>query len=135
MPPEPGNVKVPLVPLAGSTTDGGVNIGPIRYPLIASSAICLSCGVQSMRSLSVNPCLSTAAGLVGNGWVGDVFSPGASDCGTGRSTIGHTGWPVTRSKTYSQPTLCGSATALIIRPSTLMSARIGAEELSKFQMG
>src|ERR1700730_9199782 len=44
-PPEPGNVNVPLVPLAGSTTDGGVYIGPMRYPLIASSAICLSCGV------------------------------------------------------------------------------------------
>src|SRR5438876_1360878 len=29
-PPEPGNVNVPLVPFAGSTTDGGVYIGPIR---------------------------------------------------------------------------------------------------------
>ena len=27
------------------------------------------------------------------------FSPGTSDCGTGRSSIGHTGWPVARSKT------------------------------------
>src|SRR5262245_21575805 len=29
-PPEPGNVNVPFVPLAGSTTDGGVYIGPNR---------------------------------------------------------------------------------------------------------
>src|SRR5262245_32414148 len=30
IPPEPGNVKVPFVPFEGSTTDGGVYIGPIR---------------------------------------------------------------------------------------------------------
>src|SRR5262245_44729597 len=29
-PPEPGNVKVPLVPFAESTRDGGEYIGPIR---------------------------------------------------------------------------------------------------------
>ena len=34
------------------------------------------------------PYLSKAAGLVGNGWVGDVFSPGTVDCDTGRSSIG-----------------------------------------------
>ena len=36
-------------------------------------------------------------GLVGNGGVGDVFSPGTVVCGTGRSSIGYTGWPVRRS--------------------------------------
>src|SRR5204862_6355723 len=47
IPPEPGKVKVPLVPFAGSTTDGGVYIGPNRKPFIASSAICLIAGVTS----------------------------------------------------------------------------------------
>ena len=32
-----------------------------------------------------------AGGLVGNGCVGDVFSPGTSDCGTGFSSIGQIG--------------------------------------------
>ena len=31
-PPDPGNVKVPLIPLVASTTEGGVNIGPILKP-------------------------------------------------------------------------------------------------------
>ena len=36
---------------------------------------------------------------VGKGCVGDVTSPGTSDFGTGRSSIGHSGLPVTRSNT------------------------------------
>src|SRR6202030_3896606 len=52
----------------------------------------------------------------GKGCVGDVFSPGTSDCGAGRSSIGHTGWPVTRSKTYRKACLPGRATALIALP-------------------
>ena len=44
------------------------------------------------------PCTSNGAGLVGNGWVGEIHSPGVSEPGTGRSTMGHTGSPVTRSK-------------------------------------
>ena len=48
---------------------------------------------------SVTPCRSNAGGLVGNGCVGCVRSPGTVDCGTGRSSIGHTGAPVRRSKT------------------------------------
>ena len=50
-------------------------------------------------SFSVNDCLANGAGFVGKGCVGDVHSPGTSVCGTGRSTIGQTGWPVLRSKT------------------------------------
>src|SRR5215831_8905899 len=111
-PPEPGNVKVPFVPFAASTTDGGVYIGPSRYPLTASRAICLSWGVKSMRSLSLIPCLSTAAGLLGNGCVAAVFSPGASDCGTGRSSIGQTGWPLVRSNTKANDCFVNCTTAL-----------------------
>ena len=44
------------------------------------------------------PCRSNAGGLVGNGCVFDSSSPGMSDGGTGRSSIGHTGLPVARSK-------------------------------------
>ena len=71
-----------------------------------------------------------AGGLVGNGCVGLVFSPGTSDCGTGRSSIGQTGWPVTRSNTNRNACLPGTATALIARPFTVMSARIAADDMS-----
>jgi hypothetical protein len=55
--------------------------------------------VKSTRSSSEIPCRSNAGGLVGNGCVAAVRSPGTSLCGTGRSTIGQIGSPVTRSKT------------------------------------
>ena len=53
----------------------------------------------------VTPWRSNAGGLVGNGCVGDVFSPGTVDCGTGRSSIGHTGLPFVRSSTYANDCL------------------------------
>ena len=45
------------------------------------------------------PWYSNAGGFVGNGCVGDGTSPTKSvSVGTGRSSIGNTGSPVTRSK-------------------------------------
>ena len=66
--------------------------------------------------------------------MGDVHSPGTSDFGTGRSSMGHTGLPVARSRTKTNPCLVSWATALTGRPSTVMSARIGAVGGSKSQM-
>src|SRR5439155_20297535 len=43
--------------------------------------------------------------------------------------------PVTRSKTYSHPSLLGTATTLRGFPSTVTSATIGADDMSKFQIG
>ena len=68
---------------------------------------------------------------MGNGWVSASSSPGTFDASTGRSSMGHTGSPVTRSKTYSHVCLLGWATALISRPSTVMSTRIGAHGRSQ----
>ena len=65
----------------------------MRYWRAISRACFRSSGVKSMRSFSVTPWSSKGAGLVGNGWVGQVFSSGVSDCGTARSSIGHTGSP------------------------------------------
>ena len=45
------------------------------------------------------------AGRVGKGCVGDDCSPGTSLCGTGRSSIGQIGLPVTRSNTIQQAEL------------------------------
>ena len=47
----------------------------------------------------LTPCRSNGGGFVGCGWVGDRRSPGTVDGGAGRSSIGQTGSPVTRSKT------------------------------------
>ena len=62
-----------------------------RRPRLAGS------GLKSTRVSTEMPCTSNAAGFVGNGWVGEIHSPGVSEPGTGRSTMGHTGSPVTRS--------------------------------------
>ena len=73
------------------------------------------------------PWYSNGAGRVGKGCVGQTTSPGMSvSVGTGRSSIGHTGSPVTRSKTYTNPCLLTWASALTGRPATSMSTRFGA---------
>ena len=50
-------------------------------------------------SSTVNACLLNGGGAVGNGCVGQDCSPGMSLFGTGRSSIGQIGSPVTRSNT------------------------------------
>src|SRR5579872_7480033 len=104
---EPGQLTPPLnVPEVSAAigpsallTTAGVNTGPRRYRFAASSPCAFSSGVKSIRSLSTTPLREYAGGFDGNGCVGDVFSPGTSDCGTGFSVMGHTGCPVTRSNT------------------------------------
>src|SRR6267142_6007917 len=133
--PAPGQFVPPAVVAMVSAASGpstllttpGRNIEPSLYRDTMRRASALRSGVKLIRSSTPTDCRAYAGGLVGNGCVGDVFSPGTSDCGTGRSSIGHTGWPVTRSKTYSQACLLGDATALIARPSTVMSASSSAD--------
>ena len=89
--------SVPRVPSSASISDGGVYILPSRRSATAASAAALISGVKSTRSFSPTPSRSYGGGFVGNGCVGDVHSPGTSDAGTGRSSIGQSGSPVTRS--------------------------------------
>ena len=95
-----------------------------------SSASVRSSGVKSIRSSSVNPCISNAAGRVGIGCVGDSRSPGTSDCGTGRSSIGQIGSPVTRSNVNAHPCLVVCTTTSRGRPSTVTFSVTGAVGLS-----
>ena len=44
-------------------------------------------------------------GATGKGWVGDSDSPGAPPCGTGRSSTGITGAPVSRARVKIRPCL------------------------------
>ena len=72
------------------------------------------------------PWRSKAAGQVGNGWVGAARSPGTSLGGTSRSSISHTGLPVTRSKTKAKACLVTWATPRTRLPPTVASNRLGA---------
>jgi hypothetical protein len=58
-------------------------------------------------SASVKLWRENGSGQVGNGWVGEACSPGTSEAGTGRSSIGQTGSPVRRSKANTKPCLVG----------------------------
>ncbi|PYR16043.1 MAG: hypothetical protein DMF98_28490, partial [Acidobacteria bacterium] len=55
-------------------------------------------------------------GLVGKGCVGHDSSPGTSLFGTGRSSTGQSGVPVTRSNTYSSPNFVACATTSVAAP-------------------
>ena len=68
------------------------------------------------------------------GWVGEYHSPGTSPAGTGCSSMGQIGSPVSRSKTYRNTCFVGWATALMVSPSMTTSSRIGAQGMSWSQM-
>src|SRR2546425_6395305 len=97
-PPADGRIRVAIGPSALLTT-GGVKSGPIRYRDTSFTASARSSGVKSMRSSIETPCRSYAGGRVGNGCVGEYHSPGTSPLGTGRSSIGQIGSPVSRLNT------------------------------------
>src|SRR5262249_6631105 len=105
---------------------GGVYGGPKSNFLRMANASDFSSGVKSITSSSDTPNRSKRGGLVGNGCVDQAFSPGRLDWGTGRSSIGQIGFPVTRSNVKMNPCFVIWATALIGRPSTLMLMRLGA---------
>src|SRR5579862_3299198 len=132
-PPAVAIPRVPQGPLALLTT-GGVNCGPILYFATSCKACALSSGVKLIKSSILEPCLSKAGGLVGNGCVGEYHSPGTVPFSTGRSSMGQMGWPVARSSTYRNACLLGCATALTVRPFTVKSVRIGGDGLSMSQM-
>src|SRR5215467_4066867 len=98
--PPPADGSISVASGAGHVeTTGGVKSGPSLYRAATLSASALSSGVQSIRSASDVPWVSYAGGFVGNGCVAAYHSPGTSPLATGRSSIGHTGCPVTRSNT------------------------------------
>src|SRR2546423_2459376 len=125
-PPNPGATMGPRF-TPRTTIDGGAYGPPRRYgpALIACNASSRSAGVKSIRSSVLMPTTSKGGGLVGIGCVFAVYSVGTSVCSTGTSGIGHTGWPFVRSNTHASAILPICTTALIGRPFTLMSTRIG----------
>src|SRR6266567_6834743 len=101
-----------------SYNPGGVNRPSLRMLAIRSFHEARSCGVRiyGFTSAAVIRCRANGGGRVGIGWVGHACSPGISLGGTGRSSIGQRGLPVTRSKTYRKPCCVAWATASIRLP-------------------
>ena len=94
-------------------SDGGVNSGPSVKPLHGLDGLRADLRREVDQVVERRrPDIRTAAACVGNGCVGAARSPGTSDGGTGRSSIGQTGSPVTRSNVYTKPCLVICATAL-----------------------
>src|SRR5262249_9464359 len=110
-----------------STNPGGVK-NPVRALESRSFHQPFSSSVMnaSYMSFTVIPCRLKGGTTVGKGCVGDVTSPGTSDFGTGRSSTGHSGLPVTRSNTNRNPVLEASATTSTVRPSCFTVTNCGA---------
>ena len=72
-------------------------------------------------------------GFVGKGCVGQASSPGTSLFGTGRSSMGHNGSPVTRLNTKSSPDFEGTATISTILPLCRTVTSFGSVHRSRSQ--
>ena len=85
-----------------------------------------SSGRNGLISFSVKDCRANGGGAVGNGCVGHACSPGMSDFGTGRSSIGQIGSPVSRLNTKRKPCLVAWATTSTAWPLRLIVRSLGA---------
>src|SRR5689334_18915898 len=93
-PRAPGSEIVSVMP-------GGVKSPSLRIAAIRFFHAARSSGVRiyGFTSSAVIFCRAKGGGAVGNGCVGHASSPGIRLLGTGRSSMGHSGLPVTRSNT------------------------------------
>src|SRR5262245_5252582 len=84
-----------------SVKPGGVYSPSLRILLMRSFHAARSSAVRiyGFTSSADANCRAKGGGAVGNGCVGHACSPGMRLFGTGRSSIGQSGLPVTRSKT------------------------------------
>ena len=127
MPPMlPGTVSVPW-------RLGGVKIPSLRNCAMVLRHASRSWGVGPQASAAESVCAASGGGASGNGCVGEVTSPGTSLCGTGRSSTGNTGLPVSRFSTYSMPDLLPWITTGTSWPLWRRVASRGGEALSKSQ--
>ena len=69
---------------------------------------------------------ASGGGFTGKGWVGWVCSPSSGLFGTGRSSTGKRGSPVSRWRTKTKPILVTWATAGTSLPSRSTVTRTGA---------
>ena len=84
---------------------GGVKIPSERLAAILSRHLPRSHGVSPQASSGESPGGCSGGGSVGKGCVGESLSPGPPACGTGRSSTGKSGAPVSRSSRKDVPHL------------------------------
>src|SRR5262245_49679134 len=107
--------------------DGGVYLPSLReFRICSLIKACSSAERYGLTSSTVNLSETNGGGCEGKGCVGEECSPGTSLCGTGRSTIGQIGLPVSRSKTYRNPFLPACATTSTLLPFCLIVVSCGA---------
>ena len=129
----PPSVPIVIAASGPSTllTTAGRNIGPIRYLFTILERLRAHLGREVNQIVDGDrPGARRRAAWSGTAASATSSRPARRTAARAVSSIGQTGWPVTRSKTYRKASLLGSATALIGAPSTVMSTRIGAEERS-----
>src|SRR5678815_1573980 len=114
----PGRFNVPF-------KEGGVNNPSYLKPSNILTSESRDATEKSERSSTVMYWRQYGFGFNGNGCVGQVCSPGTSETGTGLSSIGNKGSPVSRFSTYRNPTFDTCATASIFFPSRSMVTRFG----------
>src|SRR5262245_9875272 len=92
--------------------DGKINVG--SRPIGVNGPRCFSrSNISTQYSCDSGVTFDTSSRVIdkrasggvttGNGCVGHETSPGTVLCGTGRSSTGKSGLPVTRSSTYNNP--------------------------------
>ena len=72
--------------------------------------------MNGLMSFSVNDWRANGGGLRWERLRGDEYSPGTSDCGTGRSSMGQSGYRSAGSKTKRNPCLVACATTSMFLP-------------------
>src|SRR5512147_73098 len=90
---------------------GGVNNPSERCDAIALRHAPRSRNVRPHASSAVIFCGTSGGGFCGNGCVGDNHSPLTAPVGTGRSSTGYNGSPVSRSSVNTSPVFVGCSTA------------------------
>src|SRR5215216_2520630 len=103
----------------------GVKMPSLRWRSISFRHCLRSQGLSPQASSLLSVVGANGCGFVGKGCVGQLWSPGTSDWGTGRSSIGKIGSPVSRLRRKRKPILVACATAGMSLPSLRTVIRLG----------
>ena len=101
-------------------------MGPVVRVSSSFRHLALSRGVKPQASSTEMPSWCKGTGFTGKGWVGDRYSPSTAPVwGTGRSSTGKSGSPVSRSSIKVIPILVVCTTAARVSPSIVTSNSVG----------
>ena len=112
---------------------GGSNSPPFRSADHSARTASSARGVRFVIRSSVKRCRVNGGGRVGSTCVAASCSPSISDAGAFSCSIGNSGWPLSRSSTYSRPFFAVCATTSRFRPSCRMVMSDGGAGKSRSQ--